>query len=878
LSKKNYKPSVQEINDVIQLQGFEADRHLFRCLFSHIDLKDTEGPRNTSHKDYYQAQLLSNQCTTLLNKPSLSSILCFALDNPLFSQKAQKPSIQQFTQLSRILRLSPVQEVVFGLVCLDSTNYSTCALQFVKQKLPLLIKNYINLDINSNQSVGGGLHDCSPEVLHLILSHVFNVDDQLFGISKEVKKVLLLNLRRDFPLEVAPVLLAPLIYSDKPDHPMDKINSDTSTIPKIMENPSLPNLIMEMGYSVCSSLDECRRNLLSVTNGCVPSITFGPESVAKVISMMIRTHTGLDSQLPLPYWTEDDADHDIDKISSNSITWNIEVFVNTIKELNPSLSWMDLIKELDHEHFYVKDRQGLVLLFLALRLGLNSPGYHIENFPINMIYRRWKNSDAQMSLIQHILRSSDVFCFADYPYRSVSIDSLKTIPDADNKDINTWRSIELVDLLLYLAERGLYYEVQECLKFPAQKCPDILALALIESNGPLNIVRHEIISSLMPIFLGNHSNSAIILHHAWNHQNVGLKHTLAQAMSDWYMRSDYDNVKLSRILDIAQDLKALSLLLSVQQFPFIIDLACLASRREYLKLDKWLTDKIHEQGEGFVSACVKFIQKRYPQLCGSSTKEENASKYTPLSSETLLIMLNCLRNITGTVSQELTETIIQMVSNYTSMYMPKAPTIRINTAPPTPIFRPTHQRPIGQIEGPALQVMVDQLTGLATSLASLGLNPTTQNTSTFTLPGSLGQLVQTSGSPSRSIVGNVSGLGGFSIMTPSSINAPGSNISSQLSGSSNMLGRLPPQQVLPSVIGKSNHTIDNSLFMDGNTPVSVPKDIEDEANSYFQRIYNLAPHNSLSIDEVLETLKRFQESPVKREREVFCCMLRNLFE
>lgn len=38
-------------------------------------------------------------------------------------------------------------------------------------------------------------------------------------------------------------------------------------------------------------------------------------------------------------------------------------------------------------------------------------------------------------------------------------------------------------------------------------------------------------------------------------QNVGLKHTLVQAMSDWYMRSDQDHVKLSRILDIAQDLK-----------------------------------------------------------------------------------------------------------------------------------------------------------------------------------------------------------------------------------------------------------------------------------------------------------------------------------
>lgn len=59
---------------------------------------------------------------------------------------------------------------------------------------------------------------------------------------------------------------------------------------------------------------------------------------------------------------------------------------------------MELIKELDHEQFFVKDRQGLVLLFLALRLGLNSPGYYIENFPINMIYRRWNHSDAQVTL------------------------------------------------------------------------------------------------------------------------------------------------------------------------------------------------------------------------------------------------------------------------------------------------------------------------------------------------------------------------------------------------------------------------------------------------------------------------------------------------
>lgn len=75
--------------------------------------------------------------------------------------------------------------------------------------------------------------------------------------------------------------------------------------------------------------------------------------------------------------------------------------------------------------------------------------------------------------------------------------------------------------------------------------------------------------------------------------------------------------RLSRILDVAQDLKALSMLLnaqSAQSYPFIIDLACLASRREYLKLEKWLSDKIGEHGEAFISACVKFLHRRCPQI------------------------------------------------------------------------------------------------------------------------------------------------------------------------------------------------------------------------------------------------------------------------
>ena len=61
-------------------------------------------------------------------------------------------------------------------------------------------------------------------------------------------------------------------------------------------------------------------------------------------------------------------------------------------------------------------------------------------------------------------------------------------------------------------------------------------------------------------------------------------------------------------------------------------------------------------------------------------------------------------------------------------------------------------------------------------------------------------------------------------------------------------------------------------------PAVIPKEVEDRANSYFQRIYNVPPHPTLEISEVLDLLKRFQESSDQRERDVFNCMLKNLFE
>lgn len=63
--------------------GLEADRHLLRCLFSSIDFSDA----NQTAKHSLQAKLLNQELNAVLNKSSLITNICFAIDNCFAHQK-----------------------------------------------------------------------------------------------------------------------------------------------------------------------------------------------------------------------------------------------------------------------------------------------------------------------------------------------------------------------------------------------------------------------------------------------------------------------------------------------------------------------------------------------------------------------------------------------------------------------------------------------------------------------------------------------------------------------------------------------------------------------------------------------------------------------
>lgn len=222
----------------------------------------------------------------------------------------------------------------------------------------------------------------------------------------------------------------------------------------------------------------------------------------------------------------------------------------------------------------------------------------------------------------------------------------------------------------------------------------------------------------------------------------------------------------------------------------------------------------------------------------------------------------------ASVSTECSEAILAMVANC-SLLLSKtrqAPpgVLRTHRGIETP-FNPTNL-------GSHLfnNQSVDPMAGLGSNLASLSLGG--PSGSAFSLPGALGPLVSTTpGSPSRIMAPGPSNSP-FPLMPVQHAGPVGSG-ASLVTGVGGALSRMAPT---PGIEKPQRLSDTTTLFPD--MAPNVSKEIEDEANSYFQRIYNHPPHPTLSIDEVLDMLKKFQESPSKREREVFNCMLRNLFE
>ena len=69
---------------------------------------------------------------------------------------------------------------------------------------------------------------------------------------------------------------------------------------------------------------------------------------------------------------------------------------------------------------------------------------------------------SQVSLFQQILRNPDIFNFVDHSHHPVAVEVMKVAPaEMENREYASWKSLELLDTLLALADAGHSHAVME---------------------------------------------------------------------------------------------------------------------------------------------------------------------------------------------------------------------------------------------------------------------------------------------------------------------------------------------------------------------------------------------------------------------------------
>lgn len=267
---------------------------------------------------------------------------------------------------------------------------------------------------------------------------------------------------------------------------------------------------------------------------------------------------------------------------------------------------------------------------------------------------KWNNVKGQLSLIFNLLLlGSDMINFGSFPASKVISSDDLNLSTAATKNLllslsgQTWNCYELYELSCKLVDTEFFEDVRPIFELASRQCSELLCIALAMFNPSWNSILKEILVKLTCGFLLGQPSSAIVLPRIWNlNPNI-----MMLCMVEMHRR---DSTCLSRLLDVSQDLKILTVVLEAKPYSFSLDMAALASRRQHLNLEKWLSDSIKEKGVPFFKAAIEFTLEKM-KLQSQRSDRNSSVNYIPVSSEVLIVFAKVFQNSSSMANPECQE-------------------------------------------------------------------------------------------------------------------------------------------------------------------------------------------------------------------------------
>ncbi|CAN1248813.1 CCR4-NOT transcription complex subunit 1 [Linum perenne] len=386
------------------------------------------------------------------------------------------------------------------------------------------------------------------------------------GFSKHVDQFMqMLSLTQS--KDVIPFVLSPLLSEELREENFlrtidwlyeSKEDEFDSILADMEKEMSVGDIVKELGYGCTLDATHCKEILTLFQP--LTEIT-----ISKILGTIVRSQTGLEDNQST-FSTFGTAlgfgfPNDLPTVTS----WDVEVLVKTINQLDP--------------------------------------------FPLHAICRApWKNTEGQLSILRYaVLAPPEVFTFAHSGRQLAYMDAVNGHKLQAGCANHAWLCIDLVDVLCQLAERGHANYVRAMLDYPLKHCPEILLLGMSHVTTAYNLLQYEVLFKVFPVLMKSSSGADMIMY-LW-HINPDL------VVRGFVDVQNIDPDIMTKIVDLCQELKILSSVLELIPFRVGIRLAALASRKEFLDLENWLTSNIVTFKDSFFEECLKFLKES--QLGGS---------------------------------------------------------------------------------------------------------------------------------------------------------------------------------------------------------------------------------------------------------------------
>eukprot|EP01127_Copromyxa_protea_P009365 TRINITY_DN2203_c0_g2_i2.p1 TRINITY_DN2203_c0_g2~~TRINITY_DN2203_c0_g2_i2.p1 ORF type:complete len:967 (+),score=168.54 TRINITY_DN2203_c0_g2_i2:30-2903(+) len=626
LTKKTYRAHVAEITQLESMCDTDlVTQVVLKCLVNHIEWKDVK------QKDQYRVQYLSQRIGQICTQANFASLISQAFgDFTTFTDGF-------LSLFSKTLKLGTVQQVTVALALVQSITpvLKDLGSSFLKETLPGLAST-----MASTKNDEKFTDYVSQELLLYIQS-----------IDLPEKETLIESLRKGSNLTQLPAVLSNPERSDVKRNfkRENRLKQAPYYLQELEKSFSPAELLSDLGFVATSSTANLKKVLSQFT------LPFSAASIAEVIGMMVDpSRTEGDPEQVLMY-TESGESMDLTPATS----WNPENFASVVTELCPDISWLMVLEHLDYPEFRLYDVAGLKLI-VDLCKKVFPTGFSLSD----TILRKWKNTEGQLSFIfVAISAPPEIFSFPPSPELSDFVEA-QQINTAGSPMTRSFLSLPLVSTLLWLSQENTacHGKIHELFQHGVKQCPKalLLGISLISQPYPL---KKELTDELLQLFLPatGHPHSMSVLSHLWTVDS----YSLIEAMVHMY---DESPASLSRILDVAQELKGLKAILDYNPLSnFSIDLASLASSRDHLNLVRWLEDMIEQYGNDFCKMAISFLRERivyqqqHQQQQQATPEETRPQQFVLLTYDTVHTFLEQFRSIAGNLSQEVKVELNQLV-------------------------------------------------------------------------------------------------------------------------------------------------------------------------------------------------------------------------